>query len=214
MSGTGKSTEPAQLGRGGHRVVDTDDPGWIVHAETHGIEPMWDLDAVGALLDGHRAGWLSCCRMRGGPGALYPRFDAVVLLSASVDVFLARVVDRANPFGSRPEDRANIVSDLAEFERPLRAGADHEIVTTAPVEQVVAALERVGGCSRRASPRVAVTERLAGSDQCSAWVAGVEGAGSCSRAMLARSALTALVRVGRSMRWVGPVMPSAAVILP
>ena len=33
MSGTGKSTVLAELGRRGHRVVDTDAPGWIVHAE-------------------------------------------------------------------------------------------------------------------------------------------------------------------------------------
>jgi predicted ATPase len=59
MSGTGKSTALAQLGRRGHRIVDTDEPGWTVRVEArHGIEPMWDLDRVGALLDGHRAGWL------------------------------------------------------------------------------------------------------------------------------------------------------------
>lgn len=112
MSGTGKSTALAQLARRGHRVVDTDDPGWIVHVETpHGIEPMWDLDRVGALLDEHRAGWLFVSGCVANQGALYDRFDAVVLLSAPVEVILARVVDRANPFGSRPEDLAKIASD-------------------------------------------------------------------------------------------------------
>jgi hypothetical protein len=45
-------------------------------------------------------------------GAVYDRFDAVVLLSAPVEIISARVVDRANPFGSRPGDRAKIASDL------------------------------------------------------------------------------------------------------
>lgn len=75
-------------------------------------------------------------------------------MSAPVDVILARVADRANPFGSRPEDRAKIASDLAEFEPLLRAGADHEIVTTVPVAEVVAALEQVAA---------AATERADGS---------------------------------------------------
>ena len=144
MSGTGKSTALAALGRRGHRVLDTDDPGWIIHVEmAGGAEPVWDLDRVGALLDGHRGGWLFISGCVANQGALYDRFDAVVLLSAPVEVILARVVDRSNPFGSRPEERMKIAADLAEFEPRLRAGADYEIVTTAPVARVVARLEQV-----------------------------------------------------------------------
>ncbi len=148
MSGSGKSTALAQLGRRGHRIIDTDDPGWIVQVETaNGIEPMWNLDRVGALLDEHRAGWLFVSGCVVNQSALYHRFDAVVLLSAPVEIILTRVVDRATPFGWRPEDRAKIASDLAEFESLLRAGVDHEIVTTAPVAEVVAALERVAAAA-------------------------------------------------------------------
>lgn len=42
-----------------------------------------------------------------------------------------------------PHERAKIASDLAEFEPLLRADVDHEIVTTAPVAEVVTALERI-----------------------------------------------------------------------
>ena len=148
MSGTGKSTALAELGGRGHRVVDTDDPGWIVPAEApDGVEPMWDLDRVRALVDGHDDGWLFVSGCVANQGAVYDRFDAVVLLSAPVEVILARVVDRANPFGSRSEDRAKVARDLAEFEPRLRAGADQEIVTTAPVAEVVAALERVAAAA-------------------------------------------------------------------
>ena len=153
MSGTGKSTALAELGRRGHRIVDTDDPGWIVEVETpHGMEPMWNLDKVGALLDGHRAGWLFVSGCAANQGALYDRFDAVVLLSAPADVILARVLDRANPFGSHPEDQAKIASDLAEFEPLLRAHADHEIVTTTPVADVVAALAQAAAASGAQTP--------------------------------------------------------------
>jgi dephospho-CoA kinase len=144
MSGTGKSTALAELARRGHHVVDPDDPGWIVRAETPpGTEPMWDLDRVGGLLNRHRAGWLSVSGCVANQGALYDRFDAVVLLTAPVDVILDRVSGRANPFGSRPQDRAKIASDLATFEPLLRAGADHEIAATGPLTEVVAALEEI-----------------------------------------------------------------------
>ena len=144
MSGTGKSTVLAELARRGHRVVDTDDPGWITgFATPHGMEPMWDLDRMGALLDGHRVGWLFVSGCVANQRAMYDRFDAVVLLRAPVEVIVARVIDRANPFGSCRQDRAKIASDLAQFEPLLRAGVDHEIVTTAPVPDVVAALEHI-----------------------------------------------------------------------
>jgi hypothetical protein len=38
--------------------------------------------------------------------AFYDRVDAVVLLNEPVDVILARVADRTNPFGSHTEERA------------------------------------------------------------------------------------------------------------
>lgn len=144
MSGTGKSTALTELARRGHRVVDTDDPGWIVRAKAPcGVEPLWDLDRVGALLDGHLAAWLFVAGCVANQGTLYDRFDAVVLLSAPVDVILARVRDRANAFGSRSEDREKIAQDLAAFEPLLRARADHEIVTTIPVAEIVVRLEQV-----------------------------------------------------------------------
>lgn len=139
----------AALRRHGHQTVDTDDPGWKVESQTPaGPEPLWDLERVGALLDRHRVGplFIACCVAN--QHALSDRFDAVVLLSAPVDVLLERVADRANPFGSTPEDRAKIASDLATYEPLLRAGADHEIVTTASLVDVVTALEQVASGAR------------------------------------------------------------------
>jgi hypothetical protein len=144
MSGTGKSTVLAELQCRGHRVVDTDDSGWIVETHTPGgVEPMWNLDKIKALIDGHRTGWLFIAGCVANQGAVYDRVDGVALLSAPVDVMLDRVADRTNPFGSTAEDRTKIANDLEVIEPLLRAGADGEIVTTALVSEVVAALEQV-----------------------------------------------------------------------
>ena len=150
MSGTGKSTVLAELARRGHEVLDTDDPGWIVTGgrTAGGGEPLWDLEKVGVCLDRHRAGWLFIAGCVANQSSIYDRFDAVVLLSAPIEVLLERVVDRANPFGSSVADRAKIASDLEVFEPVLRRGADHEIVTTATVAEVVATLERLAACGR------------------------------------------------------------------
>jgi shikimate kinase len=149
MSGTGKSKVLAELSRRGNQVVDTDDPGWIVEFKTpDGPEPMWDLDRMVELLDGHRVGWLFVAGCAANQRALYDRFDAVVLLTAPVDVVLARVAQRVNPFGSVLQDRHKIVSDLAAYEPVLRAGADHEIMTTVPVAEVVE-VERIAAGDRR-----------------------------------------------------------------
>lgn len=53
MSGTGKSSALAELGRRGHRVVDTDDGDW-----TDPVHRLWRADAMTALLTGHRGGAL------------------------------------------------------------------------------------------------------------------------------------------------------------
>ncbi len=149
MSGTGKSTVLRELARRGHRVVDTDSPGWIVERQTSdGPEPVWNLDRIDALLDEHRSGWLFLAGCVANQGEAYDRLDGVVLLSAPVDVLLARVAVRTVGFGSTAPDRAKIVEDVNAFEPLLRVGADHEIVTTVPVATVVAAVERLAAAVR------------------------------------------------------------------
>jgi dephospho-CoA kinase len=162
MSGTGKSSTLAALASHGHQTVDTDDPGWTVQSQTpDGPEPLWDLEMISALLDRHRVGWLFIAGCVANQRALYHRFDAVVLLSAPIDVLLERVSERANPFGSTSEDRTKIAADLAAYEPLLRAGADHEIVTTVPIAAVVSALEQVA----------AVVERTGSPADAGPWIA-------------------------------------------
>lgn len=154
MSGTGKSTVLAHLKLRGHRVIDSDDPGWIVQRDSAGeAEPIWDLAQVKALIDGHRSGCLFIAGCVANQGEVYDHFDAVVLLSAPLDVILDRVADRANPFGSSPEQREKISEDVEVVEPLLRAGADFEIVTTVPVDDVVDELEQIARCSGRRDPQ-------------------------------------------------------------
>lgn len=143
MSGTGKSSALAELARRGHRVVDTDHDGWTDEA---GPERVWREGRIGALLDGHGDGALFIAGCVPNQGTFYPRFDAIVLLSAPLDVILERVADRdTNDYGKADGERDAIARDLAAIEPLLRAGATAEIDTRAPLGEVVDALERIAG---------------------------------------------------------------------
>ena len=143
MSGTGKSAALGELERRGHRIVDTDVGGWI---DESGPEPLWREERIGALLDEHGEGALFVAGTVVNQGRFYPRFDAVVLLSAPAEVLLERIETRTNnPFGKHEAERAAILRDLAEVEPLLRAGATAEIDTRVPVEVVADELEVLAG---------------------------------------------------------------------
>ena len=145
MSGVGKSSVLAELDRRGHAVVDTDDPGWIELDAATG-EPLWRLDRVTALLDADRDGHLFVAGTVANQGACYPWFDAVVLLTAPLDVLLARVATRStNDFGKAAGERERIVADVAEVEPLLRRGATAVVDTREPLDDVVATVLRLAG---------------------------------------------------------------------
>ena len=148
LSGTGKSSALAELGRRGYRVVDTDDPGWREYREhpepsdeLHRGEWLWVEDRIIGLLDSDDDRPLfvqGCVRNQ---SKFYDRFDAVVLLSAPVEVMLERVERRTtNNYGKTPLERAMILVDLAEIEPLLRAGCTHELDASRPLDDVVADL--------------------------------------------------------------------------
>src|SRR3954447_14757519 len=89
MSGAGKSTVLAELARQGHPAVDTDHGGYIEEVHVPGQyfpEPLWREDRMAALLDGHADGHLFIGGAVANQGRFYPRFDAVVLLTAPLEV--------------------------------------------------------------------------------------------------------------------------------
>ena len=150
MSGSGKSTSLAELAHRGHDALDTDEPGWITRrAGSPGAvpgEPLWDLDAMETRLGAHRNGFLFVAGCVANQGALYDRFDAVVLLTAPIDVLLTRVSRRIDAYGATVDDRRRIRADTAGVEPLLRAGASYEIFTTVAVQQVA---DRLEGIARR-----------------------------------------------------------------
>jgi len=153
MSGTGKSAALAELARRGHRVVDTDHGGYaeeVQSSDVGGWEQVWREDRIGALLDGSDRGMLFISGCVSNQGKFYPRFDAVVLLTAPADVILERVSGReTNAFGNRDVERDRILHDLANVEPLLRAAATTEIDTRAPLDEVVDALEAIAGSVQR-----------------------------------------------------------------
>ena len=153
MSGTGKSAALAELARRGHRVVDTDYDAYSEEApclDAGGWEQLWREDRIEVLLDGCDNGVLFISGCVSNQGKFYPRFDAVVLLTAPADVILERVASReSNAFGKRDAERYRIIDDLAKVEPPLRASAMAEIDTRAPLDEVVDTLESIADTVRR-----------------------------------------------------------------
>lgn len=141
MSGTGKSSALRQLGRRGYRVVDTDSPAWsewVPAPDREGGEWIWREDRITDLLAsaGDRPLFVAGCMSN--QGMFYDRFEAVVLLSAPVEVMLDRVATRTtNHWGKSQAERALILSDLAEVEPLLRRTCTHEIDTSGPLDSVV-----------------------------------------------------------------------------
>ena len=143
MSGVGKSSALAELAARGHDVVETDEPGWL---DAGGNLDFSRLDAV--LAHG-RTTHLFVSATAANQRSFYDRFDAIVLLSAPLDVMFARIDARTtNDYGKSANDRVLIVRHLAEVEPLLRAGATHEIVTTVPLAEVVRELEEIADGSR------------------------------------------------------------------
>jgi adenylate kinase family enzyme len=145
MSGTGKSSALAELGRRGYRVVDTDDPGWREYREDsepsdelHRGEWVWVEDKIAALLDSDDGRSLVVAGCVRNQSTFYDRFDAVVLLSAPADVLLDRIARRTtNDYGKTPLQRAMVLADLAEVEPLLRKGCSHELDASRPLDEVV-----------------------------------------------------------------------------
>jgi dephospho-CoA kinase len=144
MSATGKSTALAELARRGFEVVETDVPPWSEWSEEAGGY-LWREDLIGELLDCELETTLYVAGAVSNQGRFYPRFDAVVLLSAPEDVILERLAARTtNEFGKTAEERQRILEDIRTVEPLLRATCTHELDATKPVAEVVEELIALG----------------------------------------------------------------------
>jgi dephospho-CoA kinase len=141
MSGTGKSSVVAELVARGYLAVDTDDGFCEVLPDGR---QRWREHAVAVLLDTEDAEVLFVAGCEENQVRFHPRFDHIVLLSAPPETLVERLAARTNnPFGKSPEELRRVLGDLEHVEPLLRRVADHEIVTTVPLDEVVRTLLRL-----------------------------------------------------------------------
>ena len=141
MSATGKTSVVRELVARGYKAVDTDD-GWCDLLPDG--RQQWREEAIGDLLDTEDADVLFVAGCEEIQVRVPPAVDEIILLSASVETMLERLATRTiDPFGKAAEERQRVIDDTAAVEPLLRRVADHEVVTTAPLAEVVATVLRL-----------------------------------------------------------------------
>jgi hypothetical protein len=134
MSGVGKSATLVELSRRGFETTDTDFGPWI---EVVDGERMWREDLIEEMLCLPRTTPLFVQGTVANQWRFYDRFDAIVLLTAPIDLMLQRVASRTgNAFGQTSAERNQIVCDTANVVPLLRSSATHELDTTRPLCEV------------------------------------------------------------------------------
>ena len=150
MSATGKSAVVRELAARGYKAIDTDD-GWCqVLADGR---QLWREDAIATLLATEDADILFVAGCEENQIRFHPQFDHIILLSAPVEILRERLAARtSNSFGKAPEELRRVLDDVTAIEPRLRQIADHEVVTTAPLHDVVTAILRVVGAGPLRDP--------------------------------------------------------------
>jgi dephospho-CoA kinase len=143
MSGTGKSTLIEHLAARGHKAVDVDHAYYSEYRDLgEGEEWAWREDRVERLLDTQDAPALFISGCARNMPRFYPRFDHIVLLAAPPDVLIERLNARTtNPYGKTAEQQAEVLHNRRTVEPLLRARATLELDATAPLEELLTALE-------------------------------------------------------------------------
>ena len=151
MSGTGKSSVVRELVARGYKAIDTDN-GWT-EPQADGSQ-RWREDALSDLLATEDADVLFVAGCEENQVSFHPRFAHIVLLTAPVEVLLERLATRSgNSYGKTPEELGRILDDVETVEPLLRHAAQHEVATTAPLNEVVATVLRLVDAREPASRR-------------------------------------------------------------
>jgi len=163
MSGTGKSTVISELAASGYNAVDADSDEyseWVKVIDDSGVpgspvEPnrdwVWREDRIQELLSTEDADVLFLGGCAANMGKFLPQFDHVVLLSAPAEVIVERLGTRTNnPYGKHPDEVARVLSLVETVEPLLRRVAEHEIDTSASLDDVVATVLRLAQSQKQA----------------------------------------------------------------
>jgi dephospho-CoA kinase len=151
MSGVGKSTVIGRLAAQGYKAIDLDDLAWsewVDSAEGEGPSPLhpardwvWREDRVQDLLATEDVDVLFLSGCAPNLGRFHHQFDSIVLLSAPAAVMVERLADRdTNSYGKHPEEVARSLQFKETVEPRLRSIAHLEVDTSAPLDEVVAAV--------------------------------------------------------------------------
>jgi dephospho-CoA kinase len=141
MSGTGKSSVVERLVARGYKAVDCDDGFCEIQP---GGRQVWREEAIEELLATEDADVLFVAGCEENQGRFHARFDHIVLLSAPLETLVARLRTRTNnPYGKAPLEFDRFLDDVDAVEPLLRRAADHEVRTTAPLDEVVATILRL-----------------------------------------------------------------------
>lgn len=141
MSGTGKSTLIHALSQRGYKAVDAD-YGWSETGPDG--DWVWQEERVWNLLSTDDSDILFVCGCATNQGKFYRYFDHIILLSAPAALIVERLNTRTNnPYGKDPDELALVLSHLQTVEPLLRSGADYEIDTSAPLDQVLEDVLRI-----------------------------------------------------------------------
>jgi dephospho-CoA kinase len=154
MSGVGKSSVFAELAKRGYTAIDADSPDyseWVsVEGNPTGAKEgkdwLWREKRVQELLDNEDTEVLFISGCAPNMGKFFKQFDYIILLSAPVEVMLVRLQTRStNPYGKRPEEVAQVLSNLKTIEPLLRDAASHEVNTSQSLEHVIAEILKATG---------------------------------------------------------------------
>ncbi len=138
MSGAGKSTLLRALKTAENLTVDMDYDGWIEYDEEYG-ERAIDIERALKLFKENPGREILLAGTAINQGKLYPHLDAVIVLTAPLDVMRRRVLERAdNPFGKHPDEWAQIVRDKQEIEPLLIRGATYVCDSSGTLEETAA----------------------------------------------------------------------------
>lgn len=156
LSGTGKSAVTAELAARGYTAIDADSDEyseWVaVAGDTSPFGPpveagrdwRWRVDRMRALLATNDGDILFVSGCAENMGQFLPRFDAVILLTAPASVIVERLRTRtSNTYGKGTEEQARTLGLIETVEPLLRRAANHEVDTSAPLKDVVAAVLRI-----------------------------------------------------------------------
>lgn len=142
MSGTGKTTLLGELSRRGYQILDTDYDGWVL------ADGTWDEARMAAYLASNSSVIISGTVEN--QGHFYDRFEAVVLLSAPVEVLIERVSVRTNnPYGNLEAEQSVIRQQVLDVEPLLRQGATLELDGRRPLSELADAIEHLMASSHR-----------------------------------------------------------------